>query len=133
MNLTAKKYVQLFRTVKVTSAATVDAQGQPQSRIINVMLALDAFLIYEGEGEWFDLLHHPISRKRFAYGGRRDGTCGVFHPGNMHRLRRMRFGLPAAMHHARHTLPDRLDALPAVRAVHTALPGRRHCAVACIT
>lgn len=40
MNLTAKKYVQLFRTVKVTSAATVDAQGQPQSRIINVMLAL---------------------------------------------------------------------------------------------
>ena len=31
--------------------------------------ALDAFLIYEGEGEWFDLLHHPISRKRFAYGG----------------------------------------------------------------
>lgn len=95
--------------------------------------ALDAFLIYEGEGEWFDLLHHPISRERFAYGGRRDGTCGVFHPGNMHRLRRMRFGLPAAMHHARHTLPDRLDALPAVRAVHRALPGRRHCAVACIT
>ena len=43
------------------------------------------------------------------------------------------FGLPAAMHHARHTLPDRLDALPAVRAVHRALPGRRHCAVACIT
>lgn len=103
MNLTAKKYVELFRTIKVTSAATADAQGQPQSRIINVMLALDAFLIYEGEGEWFDLLHHPISRKRFAYGGRRDGTCGVFHPGNMHRLRRMRFGLPAAMHHARHT------------------------------
>lgn len=40
MNLTAKKYVQLFRTVKVTSAATADAQGQPQSRIINVVLAL---------------------------------------------------------------------------------------------
>ena len=69
MNLTAKKYVELFRTIKVTSAATADAQGQPQSRIINVMLALDAFLIYEGEGEWFDLLHHPISRERFAYGG----------------------------------------------------------------
>ena len=31
--------------------------------------ALDAFLIYIGEGEWFDLLHHPISRERFAYGG----------------------------------------------------------------
>ena len=31
--------------------------------------ALDAFLIYEGNGEWFDLLHYPISRERFAYGG----------------------------------------------------------------
>ena len=31
--------------------------------------ALDAFLVYKGEGEWFDLLHHPISRERFAYGG----------------------------------------------------------------
>ena len=136
MNPTARKYIDLFRAVKVASAATVDAQGRPQSRIINVMLALDegmvivtsrgkpfwkqltesgrvalsamcpecqslkftgsvrrmedsrawvdevflhnpgqsryaldAFLIYEGEGEWFDLLHHPISRKRFAYGG----------------------------------------------------------------
>ena len=143
MNPTARKYIDLFRAVKVASAATVDAQGRPQSRIISVMLALDegmvivtsrgkpfwkqltesgrvalsamcpecqslkftgsvrrmedsrawvdevflhnpgmnevypgqsryaldAFLIYEGEGEWFDLLHHPISRKRFAYGG----------------------------------------------------------------
>ena len=143
MNPTARKYIDLFRAVKVASAATVDAQGRPQSRIINVMLALDegmvivtsrgkpfwkqltesglvalsamcpecqslkftgsvrrmedsrawvdevflhnpgmnevypgqsryaldAFLIYEGGGEWFDLLHHPISRKRFAYGG----------------------------------------------------------------
>ena len=23
---------------------------------------LDAFLIYEGSGEWFDLLHYPINR-----------------------------------------------------------------------
>ena len=29
---------------------------------------LDAFLIYEGTGEWFDLLHHPISRETFSYG-----------------------------------------------------------------
>lgn len=29
---------------------------------------LEVFLIYEGSGEWFDLLHHPISRESFAYG-----------------------------------------------------------------
>ena len=45
MNLTAKKYVELFRTIKVTSAATADAQGQPQSRIINAMLALDEGMV----------------------------------------------------------------------------------------
>ncbi len=32
---------------------------------------LDAFHIYEGHGEWFDLLHYPISREQFAYGGAR--------------------------------------------------------------
>lgn len=141
MNETAKKYVDLFRRVKIASAATVDAHGRPQSRIINVMLALDegmvivtsrgkpfwkqltetgeaalsamcpdcqslkflgkarvvgrewvdrvfeenpgmnevypgesryaldAFLIYAGHGEWFDLLHYPICRETFAYGG----------------------------------------------------------------
>lgn len=143
MNETAKKYTDLFRTVKIASASTVDELGRPQSRIINVMLALDdgmiivtsrgkpfwkqlmdtgrvalsamcpdcqslkftgrvrrledrkkwvdevflhnpgmnevypgdtryaldAFLIYEGTGEWFDLLHYPISREAFAYGG----------------------------------------------------------------
>ena len=143
MNKTAKTYVDLFHSVKVASAATVDAQGRPQSRIINIMIALDegmvivtsrgkpfwkqlmdtgeialsamcpdcqslkftgkvrrleehkkwvdavfehnpgmnevypgesryaldAFLIYEGTGEWFDLLHYPISRERFAFGG----------------------------------------------------------------
>ena len=141
MNEKAKKYVDLFRQVKIATAATVDAEGHPQARIINVMLAeddgmyivtskgkpfykqlvetgeialaamcpdcqslkftgrlrvadkawvdkvfeqnpgmnevypgesryaLDAFLIYEGTGEWFDLLHYPISRERFAFGG----------------------------------------------------------------
>ena len=41
MNKTAKKYVDLFRQVKTATAATVDAQGRPQARIINVMLAED--------------------------------------------------------------------------------------------
>lgn len=140
MNQKAKKYVDLFRQVKIASAATVDRQGRPQSRIINVMIAadegmyivtakgkpfyrqlvdtgeialsamcpdcqslkftgkvkkvdklwvdrvfeenpgmkevypgetryiLDAFLIYQGTGEWFDLLHYPINRETFAYG-----------------------------------------------------------------
>lgn len=139
MNEKARKYVDLFRQVKIASAATVDENGHPQSRIINVMIAadegmyivtakgkpfwkqlvetgevalsamcpdcqslkftgkvklvekkwvdevflqnpgmnevypgdtryiLDAFLIYEGVGEWFDLLNYPISRETFAY------------------------------------------------------------------
>lgn len=130
----------MFRKVKIASAATVDQEGHPHSRIINIMIAgedgmyivtskgkpfyeqlvqtgeialsamcpecqslkftgkvkiadkkwldkvfednpgmnevypdetrkiLDVFLIYEGCGEWFDLLHHPISRESFAYG-----------------------------------------------------------------
>ena len=141
MNEKAKKYIDLFRQVKIATAATVDAQGHPQARIINVMLSeddgmyivtskgkpfykqlvetgeialaamcpdcqslkftgklrivdkswvdkvfeqnpgmnevypgesryiLDAFHIYEGHGEWFDLLHYPISRETFSYGG----------------------------------------------------------------
>lgn len=141
MNEKAKKYVDLFRQVKIATAATVDAEGHPQARIINVMLAeddgmyivtakgkpfykqlvetgeialaamcpdcqslkftgrlrvadkawvdkvfeqnpgmnevypgesryiLDAFHIYQGHGEWFDLLHYPVSRETFAYGG----------------------------------------------------------------
>lgn len=140
MNEKAKKYVDLFRKVKIASAATVDQDGHPRSRIINVMIAaeegmyivtskgkpfyeqlmntgeialsamcpdcqslkfcgkikkvekqwvdkvfqenpgmnevypgdtryiLDAFLIYEGSGEWFDLMHYPISRETFSYG-----------------------------------------------------------------
>lgn len=140
MNEKAKKYVDLFRKVKIASAATVDQEGHPRSRIINVMIAadegmyivtskgkpfyeqlmntgeialsamcpdcqslkfygkirkaeklwvdrvfeenpgmnevypgdtryiLDAFLIYEGSGEWFDLMHYPISRETFSYG-----------------------------------------------------------------
>lgn len=136
----ARKYVDLFRKVKIASAATVDERGYPQSRIINVMIAadegmyivtsrgkpfykqlmetgrialsamcpdcqslkftgsvkrvdrswvdrvfeenpgmnevypgetrkaLEAFLIFEGSGEWFDLLNYPISRETFAYG-----------------------------------------------------------------
>ena len=141
MNDTAKQYVSLFRQVKTATAATVDAQGRPQARIINIMLAeddgmyivtskgkpfykqlvdtgeialaamcpgcqplkftgrlrvagkewvdkvfqhnpgmnevypgesryiLDAFHIYQGHGEWFDLQHYPIRRESFAYGG----------------------------------------------------------------
>ncbi len=140
MNEKAKKYVDLFRKVKIASAATVDQEGHPRSRIINVMIAadegmyivtskgkpfyeqlmntgeialsamcpdcqslkfygkirkaekqwvdrafeenpgmnevypgdtryiLDAFLIYEGSGEWFDLMRYPISRETFSYG-----------------------------------------------------------------
>lgn len=34
----AQSYLKMFRTVKIASAATVDADGNPQSRIINVML-----------------------------------------------------------------------------------------------
>ena len=141
MNEKARKYIDMFRKVKITAAATVDQDGHPQARIINVMLAgddgmyivtsrgkpfykqlietgeialaamcpdcqslkftgklriadkkwvdkvfeenpgmnevypgesryvLDAFHIYAGHGEWFDLLHYPISRERFAFGG----------------------------------------------------------------
>lgn len=139
--MNAQYYLDLFRKVKVASAATVDEKGQPQSRIINVMIAaqdglylitsrgkpfhrqllttgkvalsasvppnqslkltgkirrvgrewvdrvfaenpgmnevypgesryaLDAFLVYEGSGEWFDLSCYPIKRERFAFGG----------------------------------------------------------------
>lgn len=140
MNEKARKYVDLFRNVKIASAGTVNGEGHPRSRIINVMIAadegmyivtakgkpfykqlvetgeialsamcpdcqslkfngkvkkvekkwvdevfkqnpgmnevypgdtryiLDAFLIYEGYGEWFDLLHYPINRESFSYG-----------------------------------------------------------------
>lgn len=148
MNETAKKYLEIFRKVKIATAATVDGEGRPQARIINVMLAredgmyivtsrgkpfhkqlvetgrialaamcpdcqslkftgrlrvvekswvdrvfqenpgmnqvypgesryaLDAFHIYEGEGEWFDLLSCPIRRERFAFGGAEAGPVG---------------------------------------------------------
>lgn len=147
MNAKAKKYVDLFRQVKICSAATVDTAGHPRSRIINIMIAadegmyivtskgkpfyeqlettgeialsamcpdcqslkftgkvkkvekkwvdevflqnpgmnevypgdtryiLDAFLIYEGSGEWFDLLHYPINRESFSYGVSEE-VCG---------------------------------------------------------
>ena len=150
MNEKAKKYVTMFRQVKIASAATVDAGGHPQSRIINIMIAnddgmyivtskgkpfykqltatgeialsamcpdcqslkftgrlrladkkwvdevflqnpgmnevypgnsryiLDAFLIYEGSGEWFDLLNYPISRESFSYGGAKEEVSGYF-------------------------------------------------------
>lgn len=140
MDEKARKYVDMFRRVKIASAATVDEDGHPRSRIINVMIAadegmyivtskgkpfyeqlvntgeialsamcpdcqslkfwgkvrivekewvdkvfeqnpgmnevypgdtryiLDAFLIYQGSGEWFDLLHYPVNRESFAYG-----------------------------------------------------------------
>lgn len=147
MNAKAKQYVDLFRQVKICSAATVDAQGHPRTRIINIMLAgdegmyivtskgkpfyeqlehtgeialsamcpdcqslkfygkvkkvdkkwvdevflknpgmnevypgdtryiLDAFLIYKGSGEWFDLMNYPINRETFAYGTEEE-ECG---------------------------------------------------------
>lgn len=140
MNEKAKKYVDMFRKVKIASAATVDGDGHPRSRIINIMIStdegmyivtskgkpfyeqltatgeialsamcpdcqslkfygkvklaekkwvdrvfednpgmnevypgdtryiLDAFLIYAGTGEWFDLLNYPINRETFSYG-----------------------------------------------------------------
>lgn len=147
MNAKARKYVDLFRQVKICSASTVDRKGHPRSRIINIMIAaeegmyivtskgkpfyeqleetgeialsamcpdcqslkfygkvkkvekkwvdevfrqnpgmnevypgdtryiLDAFLIYEGSGEWFDLLHYPINRETFSYGTEEE-VCG---------------------------------------------------------
>lgn len=38
--------------------------------------ALDAFHIYAGQGEWFDLLHYPITRETFAYGGEKEEENG---------------------------------------------------------
>ena len=59
MNKTAKTYVDLFRSVKVASAATVDAQGRPQSRIINIMIALDEGMVIvtsRGKPFWKQLM-----------------------------------------------------------------------------
>ena len=41
MNEKARKYIDMFRKVKIAAAATVDQDGHPQARIINVMLAFD--------------------------------------------------------------------------------------------
>lgn len=41
MDQKAKKYIDLFRSVKIASAATIDSEGHPQSRIINVMIAAE--------------------------------------------------------------------------------------------
>ncbi|MDL2254195.1 GNAT family N-acetyltransferase [Ruminococcaceae bacterium OttesenSCG-928-I18] len=148
MDEKAKKYVDLFRRVKICSAGTVDAQGKVHSRIINVLMVdargmflvasrgkpfykqmlesgqvalaasvqpnqslkfdgkvklagraeldeifvqnpglgevypgetryiLDAFWVYEGCGEWFDLRYHPITRETFAYGGAQEEHNG---------------------------------------------------------
>ena len=194
MNEKAKKYVDLFRRVKIAAAATVDAEGHPQARIINVMLAeddgmyivtsrgkpfykqlvetgeialaamcpdcqslkftgklrvvdkswvdkvfaqnpgmnevypgesryiLDAFHIYAGHGEWFDLLHYPISRETFAYGGERRAR---HRPRQMHRLRRLCLSLSPEVHHSRNALCHQLGALPPVRPLRGGLSGRR--------
>lgn len=42
MDAKAKKYVDLFRSVKIASAATVDEDGHPRTRIINVLWADDS-------------------------------------------------------------------------------------------
>lgn len=148
MNEKARKYVDLFRSVKIASAATVDESGHPRTRIVNVLgvddagmylvaskgkpfyrqmvetgevalsamcpdcqslkflgkcrivgkerldaifddnpglrevypgktrSILDVFHVYEGQGEWFDLLHHPISREAFSYGGVAEERAG---------------------------------------------------------
>ena len=54
MNEKAKKYVTMFRQVKIASAATVDAGGHPQSRIINIMIANeDGMYIVTSKGKPF--------------------------------------------------------------------------------
>ncbi|MFI3253408.1 MAG: 4Fe-4S binding protein [Eubacteriales bacterium] len=140
MNVEGKTYTEMFRSVKIATAATVDEFNKPQARIINVMIAnedgmyivtskgkpfykqlmetgeialsamcpnnkslkftgkcrlvdkfwvdevfvqnpgmnevypedsryiLDAFLIYSGQGEFFDLDTYPIQRTYFSYG-----------------------------------------------------------------
>ncbi len=140
MDATAKKFLDLFRKVKTVTAATVDAEGHPHARIVDIMLVeddgmyiitakgkpyykqlvesgeialaascpdyqslkfngkvriagrnwldkifehnpglkavypgesrhiLEVFHIYEGHGEWFDLLQEPIARVPFSYG-----------------------------------------------------------------
>ena len=59
MDATAQKYVDLFRSVKIASAATVDEQGRPQSRIINVMIATDEGMVIvtsRGKPFWKQLM-----------------------------------------------------------------------------
>ena len=143
----SKKIRRFISSGKICSASTVDREGHPRSRIINIMIAaeegmyivtskgkpfyeqleetgeialsamcpdcqslkfygkvkkvekkwvdevfrqnpgmnevypgdtryiLDAFLIYEGYGEWFDLLNYPINRETFSYGTAEE-VCG---------------------------------------------------------
>ena len=82
---------------------------------------LDAFHIYAGHGEWFDLLHYPISRETFAYGG----AQRLCDPGCMHRLRRLCLSLSPEVHHSRNALCHQLGALPPVRPLRGGLSGRR--------
>ena len=42
------------------------------------MLALTAFQIYEGSGEWFDLSKKPIERASFTFGGAKEKAEGYF-------------------------------------------------------
>ena len=42
------------------------------------MLALTAFQIYEGSGEWFDLSKKPIERASFTFGGAEEKKEGYF-------------------------------------------------------
>jgi len=82
---------------------------------------LDAFHIYAGHGEWFDLLHYPISRETFAYGGDTEEHNGFV----MHRLRRLCLSLSPEVHHSRNALCHQLGALPPVRPLRGGLSGRR--------
>ena len=65
MNETAKKYVDLFREVKIASAATVDKEGNPRSRIINIMISNDdGMYIVTAKGKPF--YKHLIDTGRIA-------------------------------------------------------------------
>ena len=74
MNAKAKKYVDMFRKVKIASAATVDEEGHPQTRIINVMIATDdGMYIVTSRGKPF---YKPVSYTHLPDRVHRNRCCG---------------------------------------------------------
>lgn len=61
MNEKAKKYVTMFRQVKIASAATVDAGGQSLKFTGRLRLADKKWV-----DDVFDLLHYPINWESFS-------------------------------------------------------------------